>query len=188
MMPKGRPLALGWYAFLAWNVVLFHGPAALDSPVPARLLAVATSILLATSFIVQIVLVTRTHAVSVRTRNGRDVINRRTGEVVPANGGADRTRRPGAITQPARYTKRRESVVNRVILIGRLVHDPEVRTVPSGQTMARFALAVDRGVANMQGGSARRTSSTSWRGGPWPSEWATDRLARVRSASGWRRR
>ncbi len=42
-------------------------------------------------------------------------------------------------------------MVNRVILIGRLVRDPEVRTVPSGQTMARFALAVDRGVANIQG-------------------------------------
>ena len=42
-------------------------------------------------------------------------------------------------------------MVNRVILIGRLVRDPEVRTVGAGHAMARFALAVDRGVANVQG-------------------------------------
>ncbi len=102
MMPKGRPLALGWYAFLAWNVVLFHALAALDSPVPARQLAVAVSLLLATSFLVQIVLVMRTYTASARTRGGRAVINRRTGEVVAGNGGADRTRRPGAVTQAAR--------------------------------------------------------------------------------------
>lgn len=42
-------------------------------------------------------------------------------------------------------------MVNRVILIGRLVRDPEVRMLSSGQTMALFALAVDRGVANMRG-------------------------------------
>jgi len=41
--------------------------------------------------------------------------------------------------------------VNRVILIGRLVRDPEARTVASGQAMARFTLAVDRGFANGQG-------------------------------------
>ncbi len=42
-------------------------------------------------------------------------------------------------------------MINRVILIGRLVRDPELRTVASGQAMARFALAVDRGFANGQG-------------------------------------
>jgi single-strand DNA-binding protein len=42
-------------------------------------------------------------------------------------------------------------VVNRVILIGRLVRDPEARTVASGQAMARFTLAVDRGFTNGQG-------------------------------------
>ena len=42
-------------------------------------------------------------------------------------------------------------MINRVILIGRLVRDPEMRTVASGHAMARFALAVDRGVANVQG-------------------------------------
>ncbi len=42
-------------------------------------------------------------------------------------------------------------MINRVILIGRLVRDPEMRTVASGQAMARFALAVDRGFPNGQG-------------------------------------
>lgn len=42
-------------------------------------------------------------------------------------------------------------MVNRVILIGRLVRDPELRTLPSGQSMARFTMAVDRGFANGQG-------------------------------------
>jgi single-strand DNA-binding protein len=42
-------------------------------------------------------------------------------------------------------------VVNRVILIGRLVRDPDARTVASGQAMARFTLAVDRGFTNGQG-------------------------------------
>lgn len=41
--------------------------------------------------------------------------------------------------------------MNRVILIGRVVRDPEVRTVGAGHAMARFAVAVDRGVANVQG-------------------------------------
>ncbi len=42
-------------------------------------------------------------------------------------------------------------MINRVILIGRLVRDPELRTVASGQVMARFSLAVDRGFPNGQG-------------------------------------
>jgi single-strand DNA-binding protein len=42
-------------------------------------------------------------------------------------------------------------MVNRVILIGRLVRDPELRTLPSGQAITRFTLAVDRGFANGQG-------------------------------------
>ncbi len=102
MILKGQPLILGWYAFLAWNVVLFHGLSALDNPVPARPLAVAGSLLLATSFLVQIVLMMRTHAASARTRQGRTVVNRRTGEVVSGNGGADRARRPAVVAQAAR--------------------------------------------------------------------------------------
>jgi single-strand DNA-binding protein len=42
-------------------------------------------------------------------------------------------------------------MINRVILIGRLVRDPELRTLPSGQAMTRFSLAVDLGFANGQG-------------------------------------
>src|SRR5688572_20578326 len=42
-------------------------------------------------------------------------------------------------------------MINRVILIGRLVRDPELRTVASGQAMTRFSVAVDRGFPNSQG-------------------------------------
>lgn len=34
--------------------------------------------------------------------------------------------------------------MNRVILIGRIVRDPEVRQVPNGTAVARYTLAVDR--------------------------------------------
>jgi len=42
-------------------------------------------------------------------------------------------------------------VLNRVILIGRLTRDPELRYVPSGQPVASFTLAVDRPFVNQQG-------------------------------------
>jgi single-strand DNA-binding protein len=42
-------------------------------------------------------------------------------------------------------------VLNRIILIGRLTRDPELRYVPSGQPVASFTLAVDRSFANQQG-------------------------------------
>lgn len=34
--------------------------------------------------------------------------------------------------------------INQVILMGRLTRDPELRTTPSGKTIASFSLAVDR--------------------------------------------
>ena len=34
--------------------------------------------------------------------------------------------------------------INQVILMGRLTRDPEQRTTPSGKTVARFSIAVDR--------------------------------------------
>lgn len=102
MMQKGRPLALGWYVFLACNVVLFHALAALGGQVPARQLAVSSSLLLATSLLVQVVLAVRVHAASMHMRNGRAAINRRTGEVTSRSDGADRTRRAGAAMQAAR--------------------------------------------------------------------------------------
>jgi single-strand DNA-binding protein len=41
--------------------------------------------------------------------------------------------------------------LNRVILIGRLVRDPELRILPSGVPVATFTLAVDRPFTNQQG-------------------------------------
>ncbi len=102
MAYRGQSLVLGWYAFLAWNVVLFHGLAALDDPVPARRLAVGASVALAASFLIQIALLARSHVLAVRTRGGRVAVNRRTGEVVSTNGDRGHVRRPGAATQAAR--------------------------------------------------------------------------------------
>ena len=42
-------------------------------------------------------------------------------------------------------------MLNRVILIGRLTRDPELRYVPSGQPVASFTLAVDRSFTNQAG-------------------------------------
>lgn len=42
-------------------------------------------------------------------------------------------------------------MLNRVILIGRLVRDPELRYTPSGIPVANFTLAVDRPYLNQQG-------------------------------------
>lgn len=42
-------------------------------------------------------------------------------------------------------------MLNRIILIGRLTRDPELRYVPSGQPVAGFTLAVDRPFTNQQG-------------------------------------
>ena len=40
---------------------------------------------------------------------------------------------------------------NRVVLIGRLTRDPEMRTTASGLTVAKFSIAVDRRFKNPQG-------------------------------------
>lgn len=42
-------------------------------------------------------------------------------------------------------------MLNRVILIGRLTRDPELRYTPSGVPVAHFSLAVDRTFTNQQG-------------------------------------
>jgi single-strand DNA-binding protein len=42
-------------------------------------------------------------------------------------------------------------VLNKVILIGRLTRDPEVRYTQSGKAVTTFDIAVDRSVANAQG-------------------------------------
>ena len=42
-------------------------------------------------------------------------------------------------------------LINRVILVGRLTKDPELRYTPSGVAVATFTLAVNRAFANQQG-------------------------------------
>ena len=42
-------------------------------------------------------------------------------------------------------------MLNRVILIGRLTRDPELRFTTSGMAIARFSLAVDRNRVNKEG-------------------------------------
>lgn len=42
-------------------------------------------------------------------------------------------------------------MLNRVILIGRLTKDPELRYTPGGVAVASFTLAVDRSFTNQQG-------------------------------------
>lgn len=42
-------------------------------------------------------------------------------------------------------------MLNKVILIGRLVRDPELKHTDSGNVVARFTLAVDRSFTNKQG-------------------------------------
>jgi len=42
-------------------------------------------------------------------------------------------------------------LLNQIVLIGRLVRDPELRYTPSGVPVAGFALAVDRPFTNAQG-------------------------------------
>lgn len=42
-------------------------------------------------------------------------------------------------------------MLNKVILIGRLTRDPELRYTPSGVAVAKFAIAVDRSIPNNKG-------------------------------------
>lgn len=42
-------------------------------------------------------------------------------------------------------------MLNKIILIGRLTRDPELRYTPSGTAVTKFALAVDRSRPNQQG-------------------------------------
>lgn len=42
-------------------------------------------------------------------------------------------------------------MINRVVLVGRLTKDPELRITPSGVHVARFTLAVNRTFTNQQG-------------------------------------
>lgn len=42
-------------------------------------------------------------------------------------------------------------MINRIVLVGRMVADPELRYTPSGVAVARFRIAVDRPFTNQQG-------------------------------------
>lgn len=42
-------------------------------------------------------------------------------------------------------------MINRVVLVGRLTKDPELRYTPSGAAVAKFTLAVNRTFSNAQG-------------------------------------
>lgn len=42
-------------------------------------------------------------------------------------------------------------MINRVVLVGRLTKDPELKYTPSGAAVARFTLAVNRNFSNAQG-------------------------------------
>ena len=54
--------------------------------------------------------------------------------------------------------------MNKVILIGRLTKDPELRTTPSGVATTTFTIAVDRNFTNQQGQrEADFISCVAWR-------------------------
>ena len=56
-------------------------------------------------------------------------------------------------------------MLNRVVLIGRLTKDPDLRYTTSGMAVARFTLAVDRGFKNQDGEKqADFIPITVWRG------------------------
>ncbi len=55
-------------------------------------------------------------------------------------------------------------MINRVVLVGRLTKDPELRYTPSGVAVARFTLAVNRAFSNQQGEKeADFINCTVWR-------------------------
>lgn len=56
--------------------------------------------------------------------------------------------------------------LNKVMIIGRLTRDPEVRTIPSGQTVATFSIATNRQWKNQQGEQQSQTeyhNVVAWR-------------------------
>ncbi len=56
-------------------------------------------------------------------------------------------------------------MLNRVVLIGRLTKDPELRYTPNGVAVATFTLAVDRNFTNQQGQrEADFIPVVTWRG------------------------
>jgi single-strand DNA-binding protein len=48
-------------------------------------------------------------------------------------------------------------MINKAILVGRLGKDPEIRSTPSGQTVARFSIATDEKFTDRSGEKQERT-------------------------------
>lgn len=56
-------------------------------------------------------------------------------------------------------------MLNKIIVMGRLTHDPELRRTGSGTPVCSFSIACDRDFKS-QSGERRLTSSMWWRGAP----------------------
>jgi single-strand DNA-binding protein len=52
---------------------------------------------------------------------------------------------------PNKHRKEESKMLNRVILVGRLTKDPDLRYTPNGTPVATFTLAVNRTYTNQQG-------------------------------------
>ena len=48
-------------------------------------------------------------------------------------------------------------MINKVILVGRLGKDPEIRSTPGGQTVAKFTMATDEKFTDKSGEKQERT-------------------------------
>lgn len=57
-------------------------------------------------------------------------------------------------------------MLNRIVIMGRLTRDPELRRTQSGIPAVSFSIACDRDFKDKANVSGPPTSSTSWPGGP----------------------
>src|SRR5215212_5947120 len=53
--------------------------------------------------------------------------------------------------------RRRVTMINKVILVGRMGKDPEIRSTPGGQTVAKFSVATDENFTDKNGEKQERT-------------------------------
>ena len=52
-------------------------------------------------------------------------------------------------------------MLNHIVVMGRLTHDPELRKTASGVSVASFSVAVDRDFSQQDGKKERRKSNAS---------------------------